>query len=105
MSTQPSQNALTEFVESGGIRYAYRRFGKRGTAPLLCLGYFNSNMDAWDPRVMNGLAEEHEVILFNNAGVASSTGETPSHIEGMSQHVLSFCEALGLKTVNILGFS
>jgi hypothetical protein len=38
------------------IRYAYRRFGRPGTVPLLFLGYFNSNMDAWDPQVTNRLA-------------------------------------------------
>src|SRR5580692_10607155 len=105
MSAHTSQDAPTEFVESNGIRYAHRRFGKPGTTPLLCLGYFNSNMDAWDPLVMNGLAEEQDVILFDNAGVARSGGVTPSSVEGMSQHVFSFCEALGLDTINILGFS
>jgi hypothetical protein len=30
--------APTRFVESGGIRFAYRRFGRRGGAPLLTGG-------------------------------------------------------------------
>jgi pimeloyl-ACP methyl ester carboxylesterase len=95
----------TEFVEHGGIRYAHRRFGKQGTTPLLCLGYFNSNMDAWDPIVTNGLAADQEVISFDNAGVAGSGGETPSTVERMAQHVFAFCGALGLRTVDLLGFS
>jgi pimeloyl-ACP methyl ester carboxylesterase len=95
----------TEFVEHGGIRYAHRRLGKQGTTPVLCLGYFNSNMDAWDPIVMNGLAADQEVILFDNAGVAGSGGETPSTVERMAQHVFAFCGGLGLRTVNLLGFS
>lgn len=95
----------TEFVESEGIRYAHRRFGKQGSTPLLCLGYFNSNMDAWDPLVTNGLAADQEVILFDNAGVAKSGGETPSTIAEMARDVSAFCEALGLKTVHLLGFS
>jgi hypothetical protein len=36
---------------------------------LLFLEYFNSNMDGWDPAVTNRLAADHEVILFDNAGV------------------------------------
>jgi pimeloyl-ACP methyl ester carboxylesterase len=78
------ESVPTEFVESGGIRYAFRRFGKQGAAPLLCLGYYNSNMDAWDPTVTNGLALDHEVILFDNAGVGASGGETPPTVVGMA---------------------
>jgi pimeloyl-ACP methyl ester carboxylesterase len=100
-----NETVPTEFVESAGIRYAYRRFGKQGPSPLLCLGYFNSNMDAWDPVVMNGLAADQEVILFDNAGVSNSGGETPTSVAQMAHHVLAFSEALSLKTVNVLGFS
>jgi len=99
------ESVPTEFVENGGIRYAYRRFGEQGATPLLSLGYYNSNMDAWDPGVTNGLAADHEVILFDNAGVGASGGETPATVGGMARHVLAFCEALGLKVVDLLGFS
>jgi len=95
----------TEFVEADGVRYAYRRFGKAGTIPLLFLGYFNSNMDAWDPNVTNNLARDHEVILFDNAGVGASGGETPGTVEEMTQHCVAFCRALGLKAVDVVGFS
>jgi len=97
--------APTEFIEAKGIRYAYRRFGKTGSVPLLFLGYFSSNMDSWDPAVTDGLARDHEVILFDNAGVGASSGETPASIEGMTQHCIEFCQALGLKAVNVVGFS
>ena len=105
IGTYTHETVPTEFIESGGIRYAYRRFGKQGVTPLLCLGYFNSNMDAWDPIVTNGLAETQEIILFDNAGVAKSGGETPSIIPEMARHASEFCDALGLKSVNIMGFS
>jgi pimeloyl-ACP methyl ester carboxylesterase len=95
----------TEFVESGGIRYAYRRFGEQATRPLLCLGYYNSNMDAWDPVVTNGLAANREVILFDNAGVGASGGDTPPTVASMAGHVLAFCEALDIKATDIMGFS
>jgi pimeloyl-ACP methyl ester carboxylesterase len=72
VSSYSHESVPTRFVENGGIRYAYRRFGEPGTTPLLCLGYYNSNMDAWDPVVTNGLAADHEVILLDNAGVGAS---------------------------------
>ena len=58
----------TQFAEADGARYAFRRFGKAGTVPLLFLGYFNSNMDAWDPGLTNALAADHEVIAAQVKG-------------------------------------
>src|ERR1700733_14883049 len=69
MTNYTHETVPTNFVETKGIRYAYRRFGNPGTVPLLFLGYFNSNLDAWDPTVTNNLATDHEVILFANAGI------------------------------------
>src|SRR5580692_175887 len=95
----------TQFVEANGIRYAYRRFGKPGTIPLLFLEYFNSNMDGWDPDVTDGLAANHEVILFDNAGVGASGGETPNIVAEMTEPCVAFCQALGLKQIQVVGFS
>lgn len=105
MSNHTHETVPTEFVEAEGIRYAYRRFGKAGTVPLLFLGYFNSNMDAWDPAVTNSLAADHEVILFDNAGVGASGGETPYTVTQMIPQCLAFCRALGLKAIHVVGFS
>jgi pimeloyl-ACP methyl ester carboxylesterase len=105
MNNGTHETAPTQFVETKGIRYAYRRFGKPGTAPLLFLGYFNSNMDAWDPQITNRLAANHEVILFDNAGVGESGGETPDTVAEMTQHCVAFCRALGLKAIIVVGFS
>ena len=62
-------------------------------------------MDDWDPMIVDGFASGRPVILFNNAGVASSSGETPDTIEAMSEHVTIFLRALGLSRVDVLGFS
>ena len=105
MSNYTHETVPTRFVEANGIRYAYRRFGNAGTAPLLLLEYFNSNMDGWDPAVTNHLAADHEVILFDNAGVGASGGETPYTVAEMTQHCVVFCRALGLKAIDVVGFS
>jgi pimeloyl-ACP methyl ester carboxylesterase len=94
----------TQFVEADGIRFACRRFGKAKTVPLLFLEYFNSNMDGWDPAVTNRLSADHEVILFDNAGVGASGGETPHTVEGMTEQCVAFCRALGLKAMHVVGF-
>jgi pimeloyl-ACP methyl ester carboxylesterase len=105
MSNYTHETVPTQFVEAYGTRYAYRRFGKAGTVPLLFLEYFNSNMDGWDPAVTNCLAADHEVILFDNAGVGASGGETPYTVVEMTHHCTAFCRALGLKAIHVVGFS
>src|ERR1700674_4190197 len=72
------QTVPTQFVEAKGICFAYRRFGKSGSVPLAFNMHFIGTMDHWDPAVTDGLAHDREVILFNNAGVSSSSGEVPN---------------------------
>jgi len=105
VSNDTHETVPTTFVETRGIRYAYRRFGKAGSVPLLCLGYFNSNMDGWDPLVMNALAFDHEVILFDYPGVGASEGKTPPTVIELADHAVAFCRALELHTINVVGFS
>jgi len=105
MSNYTHETVPPQFVEANGIRYAYRRFGKPGTIPLLFLEYFNSNMDGWDPDVTNSLAADHEVILFDNAGVGASGGKTPHMVAEMAKHCVDFCRAIGLKQIHVVGFS
>jgi pimeloyl-ACP methyl ester carboxylesterase len=105
MSNDTHETVRTQFVQVGDVRFAYRRFGRRGGLPLLLLNYFAANMDAWDPKVTNGLAAERDVILFNNAGVGSSTGETPSTVAAMTKHCVDFCRALDLRNIDVVGFS
>jgi pimeloyl-ACP methyl ester carboxylesterase len=105
MSTDTALTVPTRFVEAGGIRFAYRRWGKPGGLPLVFLQYFSANLDDWDPQVTDGLADEYDVILFDNAGVGSSGGETPGTVVEMTRHALAFSDALGLKKFSVVGFS
>jgi len=99
------ETAKTEFIEAGGVRYAYRRFGRPGGAPLVFCHRFRGTMDDWDPAVINGFAREREVILFDNAGVGLSTGEIPGNVRPMADHLITFLEGLGLSEADLLGFS
>ena len=99
------QTAPTLFVEANGIRFAYRRFGKPDGVPLVLNQHFTGTMDYWDPAVTDGLARDREVILFNNAGVSSSSGEVPTTFEEMGANAVAFIKALGLTQVDVLGIS
>jgi len=105
MITYTHRTAPTQYVEANGIRFAYRRFGRTGGAPLVFNQHFRGTMDYWDPAVTDGLAENREVILFNNAGVSSSSGEVPTSFQEMGDNAIAFIRALGLGKVDVLGFS
>src|SRR6266850_7287721 len=105
MVTHTHQTAPTRFVEAKGIRFAYRRFGKASGVPLVFNMHFTGTMDHWDPLVTDGFAKDREVILFDNAGVSSSSGEVPTSVEGMAANAVAFIRALGLSQVDVLGFS
>jgi pimeloyl-ACP methyl ester carboxylesterase len=97
--------APTQFVEAGGVRFAYRRIGRPGGVPIIFNQHFQGTLDHWDPAVTDGLGKSREVIIFNNAGVSSSSGETPSSFQEMGAHAIAFIKALGLNQVDVLGFS
>src|SRR6266404_4303019 len=105
VTTHPHQTAPTQFVEANGIRFAYRRFGKARGVPIVFNQHYTGTMDYWDPAVTDGLARDREVILFDNAGVSSSSGEVPTTFEQMGANAVAFIRALGLNKVDVLGFS
>ncbi len=103
--TTTHHTAPTRYVEANGIRFAYRRFGKPGGVPIVFNQHYVGTMDYWDPAVTDGLAQTREVILFNNAGVSSSSGETPASFAEMGANAIAFIQALGLRQVDVLGIS
>jgi pimeloyl-ACP methyl ester carboxylesterase len=105
MTIHTHQTAPTQFVEAKGIRFAYRHFGKSGGVPLIFNMHFTGTMDHWDPAVTDGFAKDREVILFNNAGISSSSGEVPASIDEMAANAAAFIKALGLTQADVLGFS
>src|ERR1700724_3025289 len=95
------KTAPTQFVEANGIRFAYRRFGNSGGVPLVFNMHYLGTMDYWDPTVTDGLARDREVILFDNAGVSSSSGEVPTTFEQMGANAVAFSRALGLNKADM----
>jgi pimeloyl-ACP methyl ester carboxylesterase len=104
-SEASSITAPTQFIKTRLETYAYRRFGKGASPPLVFLQHFTGTLDNWDPAVTDALARGREVILFESAGLGRSTGEVPDTIRGMAEHFLAFAAAMGLTEVDLLGFS
>jgi len=94
-------------LEVGDVSFAYRRFGnaRTGARPLVLLQHFRGNLDNWDPALVDRLAQDREVVLFDNRGVGASMGVVPETVTAMARDALAFIDALGLKQIDLLGFS
>lgn len=99
------ETAPTAFAESAGMRFAYRWLGTRQGTPLILLQHFTGTMDSWDPAVVNALAKDRPVVVFDNTGVGGSSGRTPASVAQMAEDAKRFLTALGLTRVDLLGFS
>ncbi|KAL7933156.1 Alpha/Beta hydrolase protein [Trichoderma chlorosporum] len=92
-------------VAADGVKYAYRRIGSSEGIPLVMHGFFRSNMDFWDPTLINGLAEKRPVILFDQAGVGRSSGTIPTTYQGWADCQINLTNALGINRYDVAGFS
>lgn len=99
-------NVPTQFLSAGGVNFAYRELGKQnGGTPVVFLGHLAAVLDNWDPRVVDGIAAKHHVVVFDNRGVGASSGSSPNSIEQMADDAITFIKAMGLKQVDLFGFS
>jgi pimeloyl-ACP methyl ester carboxylesterase len=88
-----------------GIEIAYYTRGKG--EPLVLVMGFRGTMAIWDPALINALAENYEVILFDNrgAGLSTDTEENHTTIEQMASDTIGLVRSLGYNKVHLLGWS
>jgi len=99
------KNAPTKTVDVGGTKFAYRELGPKSGVPVIFLNHLAAELDRWDPRVVDGIAARHHVIVFDNRGIGVSEGSTPDSVEAMAHDAIAFIRALGFDRVDLLGFS
>ncbi|WP_433755587.1 alpha/beta fold hydrolase [Nocardia sp. CA-135398] len=105
MSTYLSDAAEDLSVDGPSARFTYRRIGPRGGVPLVLLNRFRGTIDWWDPQLLDHLAAEHDVIVFDDIGVGYTTGEPRDSIEGFADGAIEFIQAIGLAEVDLLGWT
>jgi pimeloyl-ACP methyl ester carboxylesterase len=103
--TDSHQTAQTQFANANGVSLAFRRIGPSLGIPLVMLQRFRGNMDDWDPLVVDGLAYERPVVLFDGRGIGQSGGVTPDDVHVMADDAAALIDALGERHVDLLGFS
>lgn len=98
-------DAPTRTVTVGSTAFAYRDLGPRNGVPLILLNHWGAVLDNFDPRIVDGLALTRRVIAIDYRGIGASGGIAPVTIDGMARDVIELSNALGLNTVDLLGFS
>ncbi|MHC5170476.1 alpha/beta fold hydrolase [Acinetobacter johnsonii] len=96
----------TQFISADGVSFAYREYGQQnGGTPVIFLNHLAAVLDNWDPRIIDGIAAKHHVVIFDNRGVGASTGEPAKSIEQMADDAITFIQEKGFKQVDLFGFS
>ncbi len=95
----------TKSVVVVGTKFVYRELGPDNGMPVIFLNHLGAELDRWDPRIVDGIANRHRVIVFNNRGIGGSEGKTPNSVEAMARDAVAFIRALGFTQVDLLGFS
>ena len=65
-------------MTAGDVTFAYRELGPKGGVPVVFFVHLAANLDNWDPRIIDPIAQHHHVIAFDNRGLGASTGKVPA---------------------------
>ena len=100
------KDAPTRTITANGVEFAYRELGTDNPGPpVVFLIHLAAVLDNWDPRVVDGFAKKHRVITFDNRGIGASSGTPAASMEEMARDAISFIKAMGLRQVDLFGFS
>lgn len=99
------RDAPARTVTVGDVTFAYRELGPTGGVPVVFFVHLAANLDNWDPRIIDPIAQRHHVIAFDNRGLGASTGKVPGTVEEMADDAYAFITALGHQQVDIFSFS
>jgi pimeloyl-ACP methyl ester carboxylesterase len=98
------QNLPVKTVQVGDIDIAYKTIGKGD--PIILINGFSFAMDNWDPTLLETLASNHTVIVFNNRGIGNTTSGTEQFsIEQFVNDTAGLLDALNIGKADVLSWS
>jgi pimeloyl-ACP methyl ester carboxylesterase len=99
------QNIPAKKVHVGDIEIAYKTFGKGD--PILLISGYSFAMDSWDSTLLETLASNHTVIVFDNRGIGNTTSgnEQKFSILQFANDTAGLLEALNMKKADVLSWS
>lgn len=99
-------------IASAPVRTAHTAAGAVGYRevgtgpPLVMIMGFAGTMETWDPRFVDALAEHHEVVVFDNAGIGRTAARRGRlSVDAMAEQTSALLRALGLHRPAVLGWS
>ena len=98
-------DAANQSISVNGVRFAYRDTGHASGVPLVLFNHWGAVLDNFDPAIIDGLAQTRRVITTNYRGIGGSAGTAPLTVGEMADDAIQLIQALGLETVDVLGFS
>lgn len=95
----------TIHVHGADLAYRVLGNGDQGEPLLMIMGYAGT-MDVWDPDLVDALAAERRVILFDNRGMGfSTTDQEPLTMTRMAEDAAALLDALGIARADVMGWS
>lgn len=94
------------YLTVGKNQIAYRMLGKQTAGlPLVMLTHLAATLDEWDPKLLDLLAKDRQVVVLDLPGVGASQGKVGATISQMASQALAIIQALGFSKINLLGLS
>ena len=111
MSLSPSFSAQAQdkpeinYASVNGVKLAYYLKGK-GDPMIMIMGYAGT-LSAWGPALLDELAKNNQLIIFDNrgAGLSTDTKENNTTIPQMADDAAALVKSLGFKKVNVFSWS
>jgi pimeloyl-ACP methyl ester carboxylesterase len=99
------QDIPAKKVHVGDIDIAYKTFGNGD--PILLINGYSFTMDSWPPTLLETLASNHTVIVFDNRGIGNTTSGDgqKSSISLFANDTAGLLDALGIKKADVVGWS
>ncbi len=94
----------TQYARVNGVKLGYRVIGSG--PPLLLITGYGATMDSWDHVLVEKLAENFKVIVFDNRGMGYSTiNDDALTIRLMADDAAGLLDAVGVADAAVMGWS
>lgn len=101
---QTKANGEIKKVHVGDIDIAYKMFGKGD--PIVLVSGYSAPLEFWDSTLLEKLASNHTVIVFDNRGIGNTTsGNNNFTIPQLADDTSGLLDALKIKKADVMGWS
>jgi pimeloyl-ACP methyl ester carboxylesterase len=104
-SAQAQDKPEINYASVNGVKLAYYLKGKDD--PMIMIMGYAGTLSAWDPALLDELAKNNQLIIFDNrgAGLSTDTKENNTTIPQMADDAAALVKSLGFKKVNVFSWS